>query len=159
MSVNVKVSDAAISYALLRLALGTSMFVHGIVRTGSHFWPFVEQTTKQFSSSAIPHTLVRISASMIPGAELLIGILLILGLSTRFALVLGALEMCALIAGTGLLMQWEIVAIQLAYAFFFFVLLRHSQNNELSLDGWIRRRVLRETVETRSSKSPNQRTG
>ena len=135
------------------------MFVHGIVRTGSHFWTFVEQTTKQFGSSAIPHTLVRISAAMIPEVELLIGVLLILGLWTRFALVLGALEMCALIAGTSLLMQWEIVAIQLAYAFFFFVLLRYCQSNDLSLDGWSRRRILRKTVETRSSHSPNQRTG
>jgi thiosulfate dehydrogenase [quinone] large subunit len=135
------------------------MLVHGIVRTGSHFWPFVEQTTKQFSSSAIPYTLVRISATMIPGVELLIGTLLILGLWTRFALVLGALEMCALIAGTSLLMQWEIVVIQLAYAFFFFVLLRDCQSNELSMDGWIRRRRIRKTVETRSSRSANPRTG
>jgi thiosulfate dehydrogenase [quinone] large subunit len=135
------------------------MLVHGIVRTGSHFWPFVEQTTKQFSSSAIPYTLVRISATMIPGVELLIGTLLILGLWTRFALVLGALEMCALVAGTSLLMQWEIVVIQLAYAFFFFVLLRDCQSNELSMDGWIRRRRIRKTVETRSSRSANPRTG
>jgi thiosulfate dehydrogenase [quinone] large subunit len=132
------VSDAALSHALLRLALGTSMFVHGLVRIGGHFWPFVEQTAKQFAASPIPYSLVRISAMMIPPVELLIGVLLILGLWTRFALVFGSLEMCALIAGTSLLMQWEIVAIQLAYAFFFFVLLRHGQSNEVSLDGWIR---------------------
>jgi thiosulfate dehydrogenase [quinone] large subunit len=85
---------------------------------------------------------VRISAIIIPPVELLIGVLLILGLWTRFALVLGSLEMCALIAGTSLLMQWEIVAIQLAYAFFFFILLRHCQSNELSVDGWIRSKKL-----------------
>jgi thiosulfate dehydrogenase [quinone] large subunit len=132
------------------------MLVHGIVRIGSHFWPFVEQTTKQFASSPIPQSLVRISAIVIPGVELLIGVLLILGLWTRFALIVGALEMCALIAGTSLLMQWEIVAIQLAYAFFFFVLLRHCQNNDLSLDGWIGRRVPGQTVATRSSRSQIQ---
>jgi hypothetical protein len=66
-----------------------------------------------------------------------------LGLWTRIALILGALEMCALVAGMSLLMQWEIVAIQLAYAFFFFFLLRDCQSNELSLDGWISRRASR----------------
>ena len=115
------------------------MFVHGLVRVGGHFWPFVEQTTKQFAATPAPHSLVRFSAMLIPPVELLIGVLLILGLWTRFALVIGTLEMCALIAGTSLLTQWEIVAIQLAYAFFFSVLLRHCQNNELSVDGWIRK--------------------
>lgn len=129
--------SAELSYALLRLALGISMFVHGLVRIGGNYWPFVEQIVRQFASTAIPHSLVRISAMLIPPVELVIGVLLILGLWTRFALLLGGLEMCGLIAGTSLLAQWEIVAIQLAYAFFFSVLLRQSQSNRLSLDGWI----------------------
>jgi len=93
------VSDAALAYALLRLALGTSMLVHGLVRMGGRFWPFVEHITKQFAPSPIPHSLVRISAMLIPPVELLIGALLILGLWTRFALVLGSIEMCALNRG------------------------------------------------------------
>jgi thiosulfate dehydrogenase [quinone] large subunit len=132
------------------------MLVHGMVRSGGHFWPFVEQTTKQFASSPIPQSLVRISAIVIPGVELLIGVLLIIGLWTRFALIVGALEMCALIAGTSLLMQWEIVAIQLAYAFFFFVLLRHCQDNELSLDRWISRRVPGQTAVPKPHPSLNR---
>ena len=138
--VDVGVSDAALSHALLRLAIGTSMLVHGLVRIGGRFWPFVEQTTKQFAAAPISHSLVRISAMLVPPVELLFGVLLILSLWTRFALVLGSLEMCGLIAGTCLLMQLEIVAIQLAYAFFFSMLLRHSKSNQLSLDGWIGRR-------------------
>ncbi len=133
-------SDAALSYTLLRLALGTSMLVHGLVRIGAHFGPFVEQTAHQFAVSPIPGSLVRISAMLIPPVELLIGVLLILGLWTRFALVLGSLEMCALIVGTGILAQWEIVAIQLAYAFFFSTLLHYSESNAASLDGWLRRK-------------------
>ncbi len=135
-----KLTDAALAHALLRLALGTSMLLHGLMRIGSRFWPFVDQTTSQFAAAPIPHSLVRISAMLIPPVELLIGVLLVLGLWTRFALGLGALEMCALIVGTGLLTKWEIVAIQLAYAFFFAVLLRDSENNIASLDGWIRKR-------------------
>lgn len=132
-------SDAALAHALLRLALGISMLVHGLVRIGGHFWPFVDSTVKQFASSPVPHFLVRIGAMIIPPVEVLMGVLLILGLWTRFALVLGSLEMCALIAGMSLLEQWEIVAIQLAYAFFFCVVLRDRQNNAMSVDGWIRR--------------------
>jgi len=137
---DVTVSDAALAHALLRLALGTSMLVHGLVRIGGYFWPFVDQTAKQFAATPIPPSMVRISAMLIPPVELLLGMLLILGLWTRFALVLGGLEMCALIAGSSLLTQWEIVAIQLAYTFFFAILLRHCQSNRLSLDGWIGRR-------------------
>jgi thiosulfate dehydrogenase [quinone] large subunit len=145
-AVDVTVSDAARSHALLRLSLGTSMLVHGLVRIGPQFWTFVEQTTKQFAPTPIPQSLVRISAMLIPPVELLIGVLLILGLWTRFALVLGGLEMCALIAGSSLLTQWEIVAIQLGYAFFFSILLRHCQSNRLSLDSWIGSRSSRRTT-------------
>src|SRR5258705_3257156 len=64
--VDLSVSDAALSHALLRLALGTSMLAHGLVRIGGHFWPFVEQTVKQFAASPIPNSLFRISAILIP---------------------------------------------------------------------------------------------
>ena len=133
------VADAVLSHALLRLALGISMLVHGLVRIGGNFWPFVDSTVKLFTSSPLPHFLLRISAMIIPPVEVLIGVLLILGLWTRFAVVLGSFEMCALIAGMSLLEQWEIVAIQLAYAFFFVVLLRDRQNDKMSVDSWIRR--------------------
>jgi len=77
---DVTVSDSALAQSLLRLALGTSMLVHGLVRIGAHFWPFVDQTAKQFATTPIPPSIVRISAMLIPPVELLLGVLLILGL-------------------------------------------------------------------------------
>jgi thiosulfate dehydrogenase [quinone] large subunit len=51
----------------------------------------------------------------LPWTEATIGLLLLLGLFTRFALVAGSLEMIVLMAGITLAQNWEVAGIQLIY--------------------------------------------
>jgi thiosulfate dehydrogenase (quinone) large subunit len=69
-----------------------------------------------------------------------IGALLIVGLLTRVALVVGALLIAALVFGMTLREQFMIVGIQLIYAAVYFVLISNVRHNSISLDRFLRRR-------------------
>jgi hypothetical protein len=79
--------DYVLAYTTLRLALGINELVHGITRlfTGS-LSAFVDLTQTQFQNTPLPVWQVRSFATVVPIAELLIGILL---LASRFVDPLG----------------------------------------------------------------------
>ena len=78
-------------------------------------------------------------AAALPWTEATIGLLLLLGLFTRFALVAGSLEMIVLMVGITLAQNWEVAGIQLIYCAIYFVLLTHRGRNFYSLDTLIAR--------------------
>ena len=65
-----------------------------------------------------------------------VGVLLVLGLQTRFALSLASLLMICLIAGMSLLREWETVGLQMLYLLVYFALLLFASANRYSLDGY-----------------------
>ena len=71
---------------------------------------------------------------MDPFAELIIGVLLILGLFTSRALLLGALLITVLVFGSGLQENWNVMSSQMIYAIFFFILSYLIELNRFSLD-------------------------
>lgn len=131
--------DAAIAYLLFRFSLGLVIFLHGIVRLAWHYQWFVQSTTQSFIKTPLPPGAVHFAALCIPPAEAILGFFILLGLLTRAALVGGALLMIFLLFGKSMQQDWFIVAIQLAYAFFYFVLLTLRNWNRYSLDGLIGR--------------------
>ncbi len=93
--------DRALACLLLRLALGLNIAMHGVTRfllTGVS--QFVKATTALFQNTPLPYWQVRAFATALPYLEFLVGVLLILGFWTRFALTAGSLLMLALIFGT-----------------------------------------------------------
>jgi thiosulfate dehydrogenase [quinone] large subunit len=66
--------------------------------------------------------------------------LLILGLQTRFALIVGGLMMTALTFGTMQIENFQNAWLQLTYALVFFVVLACRSWNLISLDAWLGRR-------------------
>jgi thiosulfate dehydrogenase [quinone] large subunit len=114
------------------------MLVHGVGRIGN-IPAFAKQLVSHFAKTWLPDALVIGFAYVTPPVELLIGILVALGLFTRQGLVAGGLWMVALIFGSTLAADYDVVGIQLLYSLIFFVLLRHDVLNELSFDRLVRR--------------------
>lgn len=126
-------TDAIAAYTLLRIVFGVNFFNHGLVRIGN-IPAFAESQVKQYADTFVPAVLVRGPAYLIPPVELIVGLLLILGLATRGALIAGFCLMIVLMSGVTLLQQWDTATSQLIYCLVFFVLLAANSLNTISLD-------------------------
>jgi thiosulfate dehydrogenase [quinone] large subunit len=79
--------------------------------------------------------MLPVFARVLPPVETALGILLVLGLWTRFALIAGALAITVLAIGTNLAQDWTVAGLQLIYAFIYYYLLVHRELNSVSVDG------------------------
>jgi len=127
-----------ITFLLLRLAIGASMFGHGLVRLPK-LAGFSSWMVGSFEKSMLPLSLVRPFSYALPILEFTVGLLLITGLFTKVSLIAGALIMVALIFGTTLIENWDAITSQLIHAAFFAVLLQFVQYNTYALDGLLKR--------------------
>src|SRR5436853_7697675 len=93
-------SDASIAYAILRLTLGVNIGLRGLVRIAHGPGVFAQGLVKQMEPTILPPALVYAFASTLVWVESTVGLLLILGLQTRPALIVGGLMMTALTFGT-----------------------------------------------------------
>lgn len=121
------------TYLLIRLAVGASMFGHGLVRLpkldGFSHW-----MVGQFGKSILPAALVMPFSYVLPLVEFVIGLLLLIGLFTRAAAIAGGIAMAVLIFGTTTIEDWSAIPTQLIHAAFFAVLVQFAGANEFALD-------------------------
>ncbi|AEV97810.1 DoxX family protein [Niastella koreensis] len=121
------------SFLILRLGVATSMFGHGLVRllklNGFSHW-----MVGSFQKSFLPAAIVVPFSYALPIAEFVIGVLLLIGLFTRLALIAGAGAMILLIFGTTTIENWDAIPTQLLHLIFFAVLLQFIQSNTWALD-------------------------
>ena len=134
-------ADKRIAYALLRIVFGIDIFFHGLSRLLGDHAAFLAYLSQQMAKAPLPKSILPPFAAALPWTEATIGLLLLLGLFTRFALVAGSLEMIVLMAGITLAQNWEVAGIQLIYCAIYFVLLTHRGRNFYSLDTLIGRRT------------------
>ncbi|MBU3013519.1 DoxX family membrane protein [Poseidonibacter lekithochrous] len=122
-----------LAYLILRLTMGVNMLTHGIARMlnleGFNSWMI-----GQFSNTILPEFMVSFSSYMIPFTELILGILLILGLFTSRAFLVGGLLIVLLVFGSGLQENWNVMSSQMIYAVFFFILSYFIELNKFSID-------------------------
>jgi thiosulfate dehydrogenase (quinone) large subunit len=130
--------DRRIGYLVLRFSLGLSLFMHGLTRL-PHLSAFADGMVKEFADTLLPPLLVRPFALGLVFVEAIVGLLVLLGLLTREALIVGSATMAALIFGTALRSEWNTVAIQLLYCAIYAALLAARGYNAYSLDGLLRR--------------------
>lgn len=121
------------SFLILRLAIGASMFGHGLVRLPK-LAMFSNWMVGTFEKSILPKAMVTPFSYLLPIAEFTIGLLLISGLFTKPALIGGGVVMMILIFGSCMIENWEILPSQLIHAAFFAVLLQFAANNTYALD-------------------------
>ncbi|KIO77021.1 DoxX family protein [Pedobacter lusitanus] len=122
-----------ITYLLARLPIGMSMLGHGLVRLPK-LAAFSEWMVSSFSKSVLPGLLVLPFSYLLPVLEMITGLLLLSGLFTRFAVLLGSAIMLALVFGSCMIEQWENVFIQVLYGAYFSLLYRYLNFNSLSAD-------------------------
>ena len=115
--------------------------MHGAGRLIHGYAKFVDEVKIQFANSVLPSWSVTAFGYAIPAMELLIGILLVFGVATRYALVVGSLLIIVLIFGMGLLQKWEIVGLQMNYVFIYVLLLSLIEWNYFSGDEWLTSRA------------------
>ncbi|MBO0591691.1 DoxX family protein [Cellulophaga sp. E16_2] len=125
--------EYSLAYFLTRIAVGVSMFGHGLVRLPK-LEGFKNHIVQSFEKSMIPEVLVTPFAYTLPILEFVVGVLLIIGLFTRQALVLGAILMIMLVFGSAMIENWGIIDSQLIHTLIFISLLCTIDYNYWSLD-------------------------
>lgn len=126
------------TYLLGRLPIAVSMLGHGLERMPK-LQAFSSHIASQYSKSMLPVAFVTSFSYVLPFLELLTGILLILGLFTRFGCILGVLIMLALIFGSCMIEQWENVFTQIIYGAYFALLYYFAVYNRYSIDYVLKR--------------------
>ena len=132
-----KASNIAIAYAILRLSFGANILFHGLSRILNGRPAFLAYLTHYFEHAhLIPPGILPVFGAVLPWVETTLGLLLMLGLFSRFTLIAGALVLTALVIGTNLAQDWLVSGLQLPYCFIYYYLLIHLEQNGISLDSW-----------------------
>ena len=130
----------ALGYFILRLSLGVDMLMHYVVRTWGISKDFVPVTEKMFEGNLLPMSWVHVFLTVLPYFEGLLGILLILGLLSRWAITAEGLLVTVLLFGTALRSDWTVVSHQMIYLLFVFILLAVEEYDYFSVDAFLARR-------------------
>ena len=129
--------NASLAYAILRLSFGANIMLHGVSRLLNGRAAFLAYLNQFFAHAhLIPAGMLPVFGAVLPWAEAIFGLLLLLGLATRFALIAGALLMTVLVAGACLAQDWNVAGLQLIYCFLYYYLLVHLDENAFALDSW-----------------------
>jgi len=134
-----KTSDLSLAYLLLRATLGVNILMHGVSRILSGQGHFASMLIQQFHAAPLPQSLVEAFAYALPWLEAVLGLLVLVGLFTRAALILGALLILVLTFGSSLLQDWQVVGLQLIYAIVYAALLAFLNANRFSVDSLLHR--------------------
>lgn len=133
-------SDAVWAYTILRLTFGFNILLHGLSRIFAGNAAFLAYLNHYLEKAPlIPAGMLPVFARVLPPVETALGLLLILGLWTRFALIAGGLVITMLAIGTNLAQDWNVAGLQLIYAFVYYYLLVHRNLNSASVDGMMGR--------------------
>ncbi len=129
-----KLTNDQLAFVLARITIGLNLLIHGVVRIPK-LSKFVAHITEGFRDTYLPHFIVLPFAYILPFIELILGLLLLIGLKTRWATAAGALLIAILIFGTSLQEDWALVGSQMIYAIFFFIMIKNLEHNAFAIDG------------------------
>ena len=130
--------DAALSYALQRVALGLNICLHGVVRWAAGLRNFAESLLPMFQKTPLPAWSVYSFGYVLPVVEALVGACVLFGFQTKRALISGSVLMLVLMFGSTLRQDWPTVGIQLMYSLIYSLLLAGRRFNSYSVDCQVR---------------------
>jgi thiosulfate dehydrogenase [quinone] large subunit len=126
--------DAALSYALLRVALGLNICLHGVVRWAAGLRNFAESLLPMFQKTPLPAWSVYSFGCVLPIVEAIVGFCVLFGFQTKRALISGSVLMLVLTFGSTLRQDWPTVGIQLMYSLVSSLLVARTPVNYYSID-------------------------
>jgi thiosulfate dehydrogenase [quinone] large subunit len=133
-----KACNTAIAYGILRLSFGANILLHGLSRVLNGRAAFLAYLNHYFEHAhLISPGMLPVFGAVLPWVETTLGLLLMLGLFSRFTLIVGALVLTVLVIGTNLAQDWLVSGLQLPYCFIYYYLLIHLEQNSISLDAWL----------------------
>jgi thiosulfate dehydrogenase [quinone] large subunit len=122
--------NKTLSVHLLRISFGVNYFFHGIVRI-PNLEKFVSGMQITFQDTLLPEILVTPLAYIIPFAEIIIGIFLLLNKFTRETIIATFVLMNILVIGSSFAQKWNLVGLQATYIGFLFILLYFINDKEV----------------------------
>lgn len=130
------------AYVLLRVIAGMDFFGHGFARifTGTHLSGFAHWMVGDMARVPLPPGLILLTGYVVPWVELLVGLMLLFGMGTLFALVTALLLMLLLMFGITLKQDWTVAGDQLLYSLVLAALLYGRERLDVSWSGLLRRR-------------------
>jgi thiosulfate dehydrogenase (quinone) large subunit len=126
--------DVTLAYALLRIALGLNICLHGVVRWAAGLRNFAESLLPIFQKTPLPTLSVFSFGFVLPIVEAAVGACVLFGFQTRRALISGSVLMLVLMFGSTLRQDWPTVGIQLTYSLVYTLLLAWIRFNSYSID-------------------------
>jgi thiosulfate dehydrogenase (quinone) large subunit len=139
MEAESEIRERRIAYALLRLAVGVNLTMHGVSRMVSGPGEFAAKLVIQFTHAPLPAWSVWGFALMLPSIEGILGLLILIGLRTRAVLIAASLLLVVLTFGSTLVQDWTVAGVQLTYAMAYSALLFLRRYNGWSIDAWMGR--------------------
>lgn len=130
--------NIGLSYALLRIALGLNICLHGVVRWSAGLTDFAESLVPMFQKTPLPLWSVYSFGCALPIVEALGGACILFGFETKRALISGSVLMLILTFGSTLRQDWPTVGIQLSYSLVYSLLLAGTRVNSYSIDSRFR---------------------
>ena len=132
--------DHCLAYALLRVAFGFNIMFHGIARLLVGHAGFMAYLTHYFEKvPAMPAGFLNLFGWILPPVETALGLLLVLGLFSRFAMIAGFCVMVMLVFGTNLAQDWIVSGLQLIYCIIYYFLLVRRDLNTIAVDSLFQR--------------------
>ena len=127
-------SDTNLAYFMLRATLGLNICIHGVSRILQGPGVFANSLVGSFHKTPLPDWSVHLFGLGLPWVEMLLGGLVLFGVSLRLALFGGAFLIFLLTLGSSLLQDWNAAGLQLIYAMIYAGLLAFRAKDCLSVD-------------------------
>jgi thiosulfate dehydrogenase [quinone] large subunit len=124
-------NDERIAYALLRMVVGTNLMMHGVGRMLGGTEKFAGKLVGQFAQAPLPTWSIWGFGLILPTFEGILGLLLLIGLRTRAALIASSFLILLLTFGSALVQNWSAAGTQLLYALVYSLLIFLHR-----YDGW-----------------------
>ena len=124
-----KLDNKTLAVHLLRISFGINFLFHGLVRL-PNLNGFVTGMENTFQDSPLPTFLVIPLAFIIPFAELIIGLFLLVNKFTRQTLIATFGLMNILVIGSSFAQKWDLVGLQATYIGFLFLLLYFTNDTQ-----------------------------